>query len=84
MNINVTTKFNIGDTVHTIYHYEEYWCVEHDEFIVQEIRIARSLSGTYIIYVLKNGAYSTQCPEEYCFDSYDSAKAWCLQKNDDA
>lgn len=82
MNINVSTRFNIGDIVHTVYHYEDYWCVERDEFVIQEIHVNRSLRGVCVVYVLKNELYDTRCTEQHCFASYDEAKKWCLKEND--
>lgn len=82
MDISISTKFNVGDIVYTVYNYEDYWCADNNECIVQEIHIKKSMNETCVIYGLVCGNYSTRCVEGYCFGSYETAKEWCLREND--
>ncbi len=81
MNINVTTKFNIGDKVYMIERYEDYFPnknvltikgisfdVDHDK---QEIRY----------YVSAYGRIHS-VPEHKLFTSYEECTIWCDEHND--
>ena len=80
MNINITTKFNIGDTVYTIERYEDYFpnknsltiigiCVDVDN---TELETSYYVSERGIIY---------SAPEYKLFTSYQECTKWCNEHN---
>ena len=78
MNINVETKFNIGDMV---YCPEPYWWwipnTEPMQIVSIDIQY-RTIAKIIILYSLSDGC---TYPEELCFVSREECKQWCNAKN---
>ena len=81
MEINVTSKFNLGDRVWVPELYADEWYVSQQiEYHVSDIAVFISSDGTRIIYTIKNsGGVVLKYPEETCFSNYSDCEKWCKE-----
>jgi len=81
MDINIQTKFNIGDKVWVPGLYYEWYPMKNRYFITH-IDIEIDSNDYQIFYIMKNENNSGQrYPDRLCFDSYDECEQWCMENN---
>lgn len=79
MNINIETKYNIGDTVYIAEHYDEFFPSKPLEVIGILIKI--SPIATLVEYKLQDNGYDEIVIEPYIFATYEECVKWCDNHN---
>lgn len=81
MNINMTTKLSVGDTVFIPEYFVDTW-IPSVPSIVDGITIRISKRGTEIEYWVAGLHGSKYCyNEKHCFESYESCLKECNRRN---
>lgn len=81
MDINIQTRFNIGDEVWVPYLYHDWYPLKC-RYIITHIDIQIDSKSYRIFYTIKNENNSGQrYPDRMCFGSYEECKQWCDQEN---
>lgn len=85
MNINVETKFNVGDEVWVAdYFYDTVYPSKHT-FKVSEINIEIDASQLIIYYWVTMDAGDCKTIDKYsesvCFSTYEECTKWCDEHN---
>ena len=80
MNINITTKFNIGDTVYVTELYEDYFPNQTPQ-TVKGVAIDIDDNNTMVRYYVGNGRRIDSMREDYIFNTYEECAAWCDAHN---
>lgn len=76
MDINIKTKFNIGDAVYVAEaYYELYACKEPR--IITDILFCGNARHTSVRYELTHNGDSDVVPETWVFGSYEDCTKWC-------
>lgn len=81
MNIEISTKFNIGDTIFiSEYCNGEFYASMG--YIVDWVGVRFERSGTIVEYGVRYGDITyDHLAEVSCFASYDECQAWCDKRN---
>ena len=79
MNINISTKYNVGDTVYLPEYYDSY--IPLGPFIITDIDVKIDKDGLNIFYIAVHGEISERVIEQRCFDSYGECTKWCKEHN---
>lgn len=80
MDIEVSTKFNIGDSVYfPEFLYGEYY--SSMQYIVRGVRLIFDADKMMIEYTVQCGDSTYDLIESMCFRSYDECKEWCTNRN---
>jgi hypothetical protein len=80
MNINVETKFNIGDAIYAPLVYA-CWIPKSISTQITDIEVRYNThKGIQVFYVLADRLGSI--PENMCFTSYEECKQWCWEQNE--
>lgn len=81
MNINVITKFNIGDTVYMKEHYYDHWYISKAHKVT-EINVVIRQDKTNILYTVQSEhKITTHCPEDWLFVTSEEGAEWCKKHN---
>ena len=77
MNIEIKTKFNIGDTVYVPEYYEIYWA-NPVPYIITDIfiKVVRNCN-IVITYRLLQSELTDVVSENFLFSTYEDCKLWC-------
>lgn len=76
MNLNITTKFNVGDKVYVADAYYENWHPDKTPHRISEV-IIKIFDKVRISYRIDRYTYE----ESTCFSSYEECAEWCQSKN---
>ena len=82
MDINITTKYNIGDTVYTAQcYYGDFF--PSKACTITDIRVmALGVNNPpTIIYDIINDGIEDVINEPSCFDTYAECSKWCTKQN---
>lgn len=82
MDINIKTKFNIGDKIWIPDYYHDQWFVRNkDGYLVSSMKIYIDSNGQKIFYIFKDNDRMQEYPLRLCFSSYKECEIWCDKKN---
>ena len=73
MKVDVTTKFNLGDTV----YYKDYYydiCAIQGPCIISEIHVIMQNNKSLIMYTIKDKNIDVSYPEHLLFHTYEECK----------
>lgn len=82
MDINIKTKYNIGDTVYIPEFYEEF--LPSKPFKVTGVLINISTDITSIQYQLQSSVYEETVAEPQVFSTYEECTKWCDNRNNNS
>lgn len=80
MDINIKTKYNIGDTVYTADHYYDFYPISTPG-IVKNILFDGDVDKVRIDYVIEQDIFTVRTPEEWLFLTYAECTKWCEEHN---
>jgi hypothetical protein len=80
MNININTKYNIGDTVYIVDSCYDYYPV-NIPCIVKNIFIRGNINNIYVNYEVQHDTLSLLLPESWIFPTYAECTKWCEEHN---
>lgn len=80
MNINISTKFNIGDTVYIPELYEDFFPNPKPQ-TVHGISVDADSKGVKIRYYIGGECRINSMPERWLFSSYEECTKWCEENN---
>lgn len=85
MDINVSTKFNIGDEIYLgVLYYDSIFRPE-GIYTVRSIKVCTNLEHQNIEYELMahvdEGIYIGTCSEDRCFSTKEECQKWCDKQN---
>jgi hypothetical protein len=76
----VTTKFDIGDKVYSVYCFAEFYPIRQP-FVIKDILVNMNSRKTTVQYTIKQNNYMDQVPEEWVFATYEECTKWCEKHN---
>ena len=79
MNINIETKYKIGDTVYIAEKYEDYF--PSKPLTVLSILVTILPDATLIEYGLGKDGYCDKIPENRILPTYEECIKWCQENN---
>lgn len=82
MDINITTKYNIGDTVYIAQCYYGDFFPGQATIIDIRIMVGGVNAPHDIIYRVHNGGFLEIVSESSCFDTYAECSKWCAKQNE--
>ena len=82
MDINIKTKYNIGDTVYIPECYEEFF--PSKPFKVTGVLMKVSTNTTLIQYQLQSNEYEETVAEQQVFSTYEDCTKWCNNHNNNS
>lgn len=80
MDINIRTKYNIGDTVYVAINYYEYY-PQKIPYIITDISVKVNEQHSIIAYSIKQDGCIDCVSEEWLFDTYEECTNWCKKQN---
>jgi hypothetical protein len=80
MNINITTKYNIGDKVYVAGCYYDYY-PQQIPHIVTDILIKVDDERIILRYEIEQNGVIEFVPEELMFATYAECTKWCEKQN---
>lgn len=81
MEVNINTKFNIGDTVYAPDSYEVYWA-NPVPYVVTDILIRTTRTNNIVItYQLLQDELTDVVSEHFLFATHEECKQWCEIQN---
>ena len=80
MDINITTKYNIGDEVYVADHFYDYIPLR-TPFIITDVLITIDSHKRTIRYMVEQNGCVDSVPEEWIFDTYAECTKWCEKHN---
>ena len=80
MDININTKFNVGDTVYIADHYYDFYPI-NEPGTIKNILIDGDINKIRIDYEIEQDIFVVRVPEEWTFDSYAQCTKWCEEHN---
>ena len=83
MNININTKYNIGDTVYVAWCYNGEFVPEIQPYVINTVYTYTKNENIKISYgiVDNNDGLEMEIPEDACFRSYAKCTKWCEEHN---
>ena len=82
MNINIETKFNIGDTVYVTEYYNDIYYASKRRCIISHISIYANPNLVIAYNVIdKDLDMMSEYSESMLFSTYEECKKWCDEKN---
>ena len=82
MNINISTKFNIGDTVYITEYYNDIYYASKRRCEIRHISVDATPNMVVLYSVIdKDLGMISEYAEHMLFSSYEECKTWCDQKN---
>ena len=80
MDINMQTRFNIGDPVWIPDIYYE-WFPRKEVYYIEKINISVDLNQTRVSYVVQDiRGNRHEYSSRVCFASYEECKEWCERR----
>lgn len=85
MNINIKTKFNVGDKVWIPERYDDHWFVKNKNgYCIHEIKIYINSHNQITSYIVKdNNKELKEYPIRFCFSDYKECQLWCKKENNE-
>lgn len=80
MELNIKTKYNVGDVVYTAYCYHDYLPLS-TPCIVKNILIHGDINRIYFTYQIENDLFVDKVPEDWLFPTYAECWDWCREHN---
>jgi hypothetical protein len=81
MTFNIETKFNIGDRVYVVDHYD-YFYAANEPYIISDIVVNINNRGIRTMYCVEQNNRTTRFPAEWLFDTYEECTKWCKEHNE--
>jgi hypothetical protein len=79
MDINITTKYSIGDEVYVADCYYDYY-PQITPYIITDILITVN-NKVVVRYRIERDGCSNSVPEEWIFETYAECTKWCEKQN---
>lgn len=80
MNINIQTKFNVGDMVYVADLYHDFY-PQKEPYLITDLRLKANINHSYIRYEVQRDDVVQLVPEEWIFATYADCTKWCDKRN---
>ena len=80
MEINISTKYNIGDKVYVAECYYDYY-PQQIPYTITDLLIKVDDKRIALIYEIEQNGMTDSVPEEWIFDTYAECTKWCEKQN---
>ena len=80
MDINIQTKYNIGDMVYVANHFYDYY-PQKNPYVITDISIKINTQQIVTRYFIEQDGCIDSVPEEWIFATYAECTKWCEEQN---
>ena len=80
MNVNINTKYNIGDQVYLAQIYHEYYA-NSEPYEIVGINVHMNEHAIKFTYNIEQGGVITTVSENLLFATYEECTKWCKEHN---
>ena len=79
MDINIKSKYNIGDDIYFAEFYDGW--VPSQQYKISEICVTISSCGAIVMYIISKCSNYMRITEDRCFGNYADCLKWCEDHN---